>query len=62
MEAGVAGAEVGHEEGVLVVLACAPQIGLAKDGHLNRSTRHAYPGAKVTRAVPSDDPFGDLRV
>ena len=32
MEAGVAGAEVGDEEGVLVVLAGAAQIGLAEDG------------------------------
>ena len=62
MEAGVAGAEVGDEEGVLVVLAGAPQIGLAEDGHLNRRPVSAYPGARVTRAVPSDDPFGDVGV
>ena len=44
MEARVAGAQVGDEEGVLVVVAGASEIGLAEDGHLHRSAHYPQTG------------------
>ena len=62
VKAGVPGAQVRDEESVLVVLPAPSQIGLAEDGNLDWPPRHTHPRklaatAKVTRAVPSDDPI-----
>ena len=41
LQAGVAGAEVGDEEGVLVVIPGESQVGLAEDGHADRGAGHS---------------------
>src|ERR687898_762113 len=41
LKAGVAGAQVGDEKGVLIVLACAPEIGLAENTDAHRCLLHA---------------------
>ena len=50
LQAGVAGAQIGDEEGVLVVIAGAAEIGLAEDGHAHR--RRMVTRASALRKVP----------
>ena len=40
MEAGIAGAEIGNEEGVLVVLTAPAQVGFPEHGHADTGARH----------------------
>ena len=50
LEAGVPGAEVGDEEGVLVMFAGAAQVGLAEDGDAYRAVGHSRKVPSVSQA------------
>jgi hypothetical protein len=44
LEAGIPGAQIGYQEGVLVVLASAAEVGLTEYGNSNRPVDHALLG------------------
>ena len=53
LEAGVAGTEIGDEEGVFVVVACPTEIGFSEDGDPDRSIAHMPPDLVPSPGRPS---------